>query len=240
MSKEPLREITCSTCGAPVPLAAESPTSCAHCGRAVELPVFHVELHRKMLAGAAHLAQADALWRALPPPMPRWVEPAFMGATVVGVTTLVVSWASTLGHHGMEPGRAFALFVLAPTFVALQLGLELLAWWSPFARLEQRFSASQDSRFPEVARCRICGAPITVSPQAVLTRCAYCGSDNLVRRLTSATFRRARETAEQGRQQIDEAIANLRTLGQQRAFVRWLGPGIMIPLYGLLLFVLWR
>ncbi|RLB56981.1 MAG: hypothetical protein DRJ42_01650 [Deltaproteobacteria bacterium] len=233
------REVTCPTCGAPVALAAKSPTPCAHCGTDVALPVIHVDLYQKLMAGAGRLAQADAIWKGLPPPMPRWMVPVFVAGVVLGSFALVIGWTVLARDLFGGPGRGFALVVMGPAFVALQFGLELLAWWSPVARLEQNFSAFSDKKFPEVARCRVCGAPLAVHESAVVTRCAHCGSDNLVRRLRREAFVQAREMVERGRQQIDEAMVTLEMLRLQRRVIRWLGPAIMIPIFVILLVALW-
>lgn len=241
-SSSELREVTCNGCGAPVPLAPMTTTICAFCNSEVALPVLHVDLFQKMLSGSAQLAQADAIWRRLPLPLPRWAPMVFAFAIVVVVLALTVTWAALLrsgtGLLG-GPARSMVLIVIGPSFVGLQLVLELLAWLSPCSRLEEQFSAYGDERFLGIVRCRNCGAPLTLSEHSVVIRCSYCKSDNLVRRLRRAAFRHARELAGHGRRQIDDAIATLRTLQMQRDFVRWAGPVMMIPLFCILLVVLW-
>ncbi len=106
---------------------------------------------------------------------------------------------------------------------ALQVVLEMLAYWSPLTRLELTFSARRDPARPALVLCRQCGAPLTPRAEAIVLRCAYCGTDNLVRSLGLAAYRHTREVSEGGRAQLDEAIANIRALRTQRAFVRVFG-----------------
>lgn len=210
--------VLCASCGAPVPLAAVSPTPCAHCGAAVVLPVLHVDLYARLTQGAAELAEGERMWATLPRPLPRWIPITTFAALPVVVLSCVALWVSLAPAD--HPGRFAVLLIVAPTMLALQLALELLAYWSPLTRLEVRFSAQRDPAHPALVLCRQCGAPLTPRPAAIVLRCAYCSTDNLVRSLGLAAYRRAREVSEGGRAQLDEAIANARSLGTQRTIVR--------------------
>lgn len=138
------------------------------------------------------------------------------------------------------PGRSFALYALAPSLLAAHAGLELLAFWSPLARLEARFTAIRDPHYPKLALCRSCGAPLTIGLGAILARCAYCGVDNLLRMLRRAAFQRGREADEQGRAQLDDAVANVRMLREQRRLVRGIGLTTILGLIGVMAIALWN
>lgn len=213
--------VICTSCGAPVPLAAVSPTHCAHCGAEVALPALHVDLFSRLTAGAANLAEGERLWRSLPRPLPRFLPAALFSAMPVFVVACIVMWARFAPPE--HPGRFAALLIIAPTMLALQVALELLAYWSPLQRLEVRFSAQRDPARPKLLLCRQCGAPLTPRAEAIMLRCAYCSTDNLVRALTLASYRHAREVSEGGRAQLDEAIANIRMLAMQKTIVRIVG-----------------
>ncbi len=172
-------------------------------------------------------------------PMPAWFPQAFVVLTVAGVSLLTVAWAIWGLRALGGPGRSFLLMVMYPVMAALYLGLELLAYWSPFARLEMAHSALRDPGFPELLLCRTCGAALSVEPAAIATRCAYCRTDNLLRRPKPAAYAQAKAIATHGRADLDEAIANLRTLRMTRSIVRWVGLGSIAAVLGLLTIKLW-
>ncbi len=233
-----LSPIQCGGCGAPVPLAAEPRVRCRHCGEEVALPATHVALFAQATQGEAHLAQADAIWRTLPPPMPRWLPKAFVVVCVTAVIGLTVLWAVVGRTLLGGPGNSFVYLVMLPVLVGLQLGLELLAYGSPYARLVLDYSALCDPGFPEVLCCRECGAALTVRTDRVVARCAYCRVDNLVTSPKRAAFKRAHGLAREGRAQVDDAIATLRMLRTQRAVVRWVGGGVCAGVWLILAFAL--
>lgn len=172
--------------------------------------------------------------------MPAWLPKAFVVLTVGGVLTLTVAWAIWGLRALGGPGRSFVVLVMYPVMAALYVGLELLAYWSPFARVEAAHSALSDPSFPELLLCRTCGAALSVEPAAVVTRCAYCRTDNLLRHPRPAAYTKAREIGKRGRANLDEAIANLRTLYTQRGVVRWVGGGVIAAVLVLLTAALWR
>jgi len=235
-----VRPVGCSSCGAPVPLSPSNPTPCRHCGASVTLPATHVELYRRVTQGEAHLRAADALWRSMPRPMPKGAEKLFALGIVGVIVAAVLLWLTTGMSLLGSPGFSFVMMVMLPTFVATHLGFELLAYWAPYARLEMDLSAERDLAYPKLALCRCCGAALTVTDQTIATRCAFCGADNLVRTLKPAAFRRVHEVSTAGRTQIDEAIATLWMLRQQRAMVRWISPALMIPLFVIMAISLWN
>jgi hypothetical protein len=222
-----------------VPLAPQSPTACRHCGVMVDLPPEHVALLARTITGREQLAAADALWRSMPMPMPAWFPRAFVVLTVAGVSGLTVAWAIWGLRALGGPGRSFLLLVMYPVMAALYTGLEMLAYWSPFARLETAHSALRDPGFPELLLCRTCGAALSVEPAAIVTRCAYCRTDNLLRRPRPLAYEKAKAIAARGRADLDEAIANLRALRLQRSIVRWVGVGSIVGVLGLLTIKLW-
>lgn len=235
-----LAPIFCERCGAPVPLAPKSPTRCAHCDASVDLPIGHVELLARTLRGQEQLKAADEFWGSMPRPMPSNMARVFVVGVVAMVFAFVLLWAFVFLHSVGGPGRGFALFAFNPSLLGGYLGLEMLAFWSPYARLESSLSATCDPRFPEVALCRHCGAPLSVTRESIFTRCPYCGTDNLVRVLRPQAVQKAQAIATQGRAELDAAIANLQMLRMQRSVVRWVGVPITLGLMALMTTALWN
>lgn len=233
-----LRHLACAGCGAPVPLGPEPVAQCRHCGHATELPREHVELFAQAARGEAQLEQADRLWRTLPRTMPLVLPKLFAPLTCALVLGLTVTWAAVGRSMLGGPGFSFVVLVLLPAFVAVQLGLELLAYWSPYARLVVDMSALRDPGYPELLLCRYCGAALEVLRDRVVARCAYCRVDNLTEKPRKAAFDRARALDAHGKTQLDDAIASLRMLRMQRAIVRWVGAGTMTALWLVLAFAL--
>lgn len=233
-----IHPVECSGCGAPVPLATTSPVPCRHCGAPVHLPSEHVALAASLARGEDELRAADALWKTLPSPRsPRAARLIGFGmCAVVLVCTFV--WAFVLLPRFGRPGFSMVFFVLVPSLVAMQLGLEWLACGSPYARLEQSITASVDPRFPEVVLCRHCGAPLTLHEHALFARCAYCGAHNLVRHPKPAAYRYVSQVARVGKEQLAEAIAAVRMIFLQRRIVRWVGVGASLCIVGVLAFAL--
>lgn len=233
-----LQPIECTGCGAPVPLATTSPVPCRHCGAPVHLPAEHVALAASLARGEVDLRAADEIWRTLPPPRSRGSARliGFGMCAVVLVCTFV--WAFVVLPRFGRPGFTMVFFVMVPSLATMQLGLEWLACGAPYARLEQSIQASVDPRFPEVALCRHCGAPLTLHEHALFARCAYCGAHNLVRHPKPAAYRHVGTVARVGKEQLAEAIATVRTIFLQRRIVRWVGVGASACIVAVLAFAL--
>lgn len=214
-----LAPIECHGCGAPVPLVAAPTTRCAHCRAEVAIPAGHARLAMDLARAEADVRAADEVWKTLPSPRGpnagRWIV-AGLVSTVLGTSALWAVVGVRSGHFGIT----LVTIVLAPSLAAMCVAIDWLAGGAPWARLESDWSAGVDARFPEVALCRGCGAPLSVHAHAIVARCAHCRADNLVRRLRPAAYRYARAATVAGHADLAEAIAAARTIFEQRAILR--------------------
>jgi DNA-directed RNA polymerase subunit RPC12/RpoP len=222
--------IDCPSCGAPVPLAPNEQVSCRYCGAAVRLPLAHVKLHREKQSARENRRATDAIWRAMPEPMPWWapklVVAILCGSTAVLVTVIMFMWAS--GRYGWSVRQAMVLGIFLPIFVLLYGLIEMLAYFAPYERLCSALSAERDERFPDTALCRNCGAALTVEMGDVAATCSYCGVESLLGRIRSVTRRRVAREATHAKGDLKQAADAANMLRLQRKIVRIIVPPILI------------
>jgi hypothetical protein len=182
-----IEQLKCTSCNASLPLADAPSVSCWYCGAARSVPD---ELRRALSVARERTkatARATAQWRSLEAVhVPRAlyvacsVTPFVLFAVGIGAA-LNVAWLVPARRTAVPQALAWAMWVpLIPvTYAAGKIGLRnLLAsgtdWISAtFASLPSAVEGGPPG-------CRLCGAPLTVEPEDIFVRCAYCETESLV------------------------------------------------------------
>ena len=194
--------LSCPACDAPVALAREATVRCPFCGGQVAVP----ESYRSALDVAEREVAADALThRAFatlgkPPSLLLRALAAMTGGVgrmilttfltlvvVVHLLNACIDHAARWFHVNVRDWLSNdeqALLFFGLTFVAL-LAIFALALFGrrragDLQKLHRALAAQPPARAGGPARCRDCGAPLTVPEGALGVRCAYCKCDNLV------------------------------------------------------------
>jgi DNA-directed RNA polymerase subunit RPC12/RpoP len=216
----PVDVLRCPACGADVPLGQADDARCVHCGREVPLPETYRELRRLQREDEASRQRAQALFSTLD--SPPWLFTRVLAA--VFDQPMIVFWiffgvpvglASVLGGLAIgercrlsEAASTGASFVILFAFAFVPRSIGIYAnRRAGGRRLLLAGLAAQPPRLPGgPARCRECGAPLDVTPGALVARCVYCGADSAVR-VRTPFVARARRAVRVAAHTIDEAAA---------------------------------
>jgi hypothetical protein len=182
-----IEQLKCASCNASLPLADAPSVLCWYCGAVRSVPA---EL-RRALSVARERTQATeratVQWRRLE--AIRVPRALYVACSVAPFVLFVAGVGASLTVAALVPARramvpqalAWAMWLpLIPvSYVAGKIGLRnLLAsgvdWISAtFASLPSAVEGGPPG-------CRLCGAPLTVEPDDVFVRCAYCDTESLV------------------------------------------------------------
>ncbi len=197
-----LSVLTCRGCDAPIALARDARVRCPFCGAEVEIPETYraaLDVTEREVAADALTHQAFATLGTPPSALLRALAAITGGAGRVVLTTILTfvlvvhafNWAIAHGsawlHVNLYDFLSHAeqeLVVFGGSFVALGAIFALAVFGRRRALdlggLQRALAAHPPAREGGPARCRDCGAPLTVPRDALGVRCAYCQCDNLV------------------------------------------------------------
>ncbi|HEY2745066.1 MAG TPA: hypothetical protein VGL86_10605, partial [Polyangia bacterium] len=197
-----LSVLTCSACAAPVPLSRDAEARCPFCGAAMAMPAAYraaLDVAEREVAADALTHQAFATLGRPPSALMRAMATLTGGVGRVLLTALLVfilvvhlfntaidhagAWLHVNARDWLSHAEQ-ALVIFGSGFVAFGAILALALFGRRRAvdlgRLQRALAAHPPARPGGPARCRDCGAPLSVPPNALGVRCAYCKCDNLV------------------------------------------------------------
>lgn len=175
-----LELLRCPNCNIGVPLQSSPRVTCTSCGTEVTIPSRHAEALRAATEGRkARDRVAVALQQLAKGPSPGLIG---IGAPAI---VLLPPLATYLAER--FSGLAFSnieLMVYAALPATLP-GIWLVLWAAAASGTSARFcdalSALPSPEIKGQLSCRSCGAPLGAPEKGHVRRCAYCGSDNLMR-----------------------------------------------------------
>lgn len=242
---EGLSVLACASCGAPVEVTREKLTHCAHCGHDTEVP----ENYRAALDVAEREVETDALTQAAfaklgaGPPWPLraigvisskwWLVPLlflFVFDVVVDIADYgfdhIEAWFGVNGWDWFTLNEQIlivwgsSIFVMAVLVVLGAFGMRRA---TDLTALHAALAAKPPDREGGPARCRECGAPLTIPKNALGVRCAYCKTDNLVA-IPKIDLLRAKIATKKVAREVKQA------LGDQRSEIRKLRISLAVRL----------
>jgi len=201
-SEPRLQPLVCPSCAGPIPLADADSVSCPYCQTPVPVPAAYRQLKRERAALTAERAAAEKLYRRLGHAPPRvlklfrffespWFWMFGAGFWIVACAVVFVigtPWVGATFFHvntnDLLTDAVQDAISVGGTIGSIVLGL-LLASWSrkrvaSRAGLQVALAAAPPESEGGPARCRRCGAALTVAPGVLGARCDYCHADNLV------------------------------------------------------------
>ncbi len=219
-----LEVLSCASCGAPVALGDGDEAACASCGGRTQIPAEHRALRdasgwdaqtRRAAEAALHTFDAPpglfmrvVAWFAGWPFAAVFMlfgVPLFFFDLVVAVK-LSALLCRALGwpHQNIDVmpidmlsvmmGVVLWLMTIVPAYLAAYGGRRVTARRHLLAALAARPPTSPGGP----ARCRGCGAPLTVEADALVARCLYCRAENAVRLTAGELASRQRSTEKIG------------------------------------------
>jgi hypothetical protein len=182
-----IEQLKCGSCNASLPLADAPSVKCWYCGAECHVPD---ELRRALRLARERTratALAAALWRRLE--SVRVPRALYVASSVAPLTLFAAGVACGLAAVLLIPARramvprvlAWAVWLpLVPVmYVACEVGLRnLLA--SGVDWIAATYASVPPATEGGPPGCRLCGAPLTVEPEDVFVRCAYCDTESLV------------------------------------------------------------
>ena len=182
-----IEQLKCASCNASLPLADAPTVKCWYCGAARTVPD---ELRRALRVARARTratALAASLWRKLE--SVRVPRALYVASSVTPLALFAAGIVCGLAVALIAPSRralvprllAWAVWLpLVPvTYAACAVGLRnLLA--SGVDWIAATYAAVPPASEGGPPGCRLCGAPLTVEPEDVFVRCAYCDTESLV------------------------------------------------------------
>lgn len=200
--------LLCHACGSPVPLRAGHHVTCPACRASVAIPARYQALwaERGLADAARHELETRYASAARVPA--RWVDRLAVALVLALPALAVVAWMSVAARSP----DSVTLFTEA-IVPAMLPGTALWLWSGAVHATIVRFQLALAARAPAddggPSRCRHCFAPLDVPADAVLVRCAYCGTDHLRSDVTAAT-RRAELAVGAELRTLDQATVALR------------------------------
>jgi hypothetical protein len=182
-----IEQLKCASCNASLALADAPSVQCWYCGEVCRVP----EELRRLLRLARERTQATtraaAQWRQLEAVrVPRALYVAcslmplalFAGGIVAG---LAVAWLIPARRAAVAPALAWTTWLpLIPlTYAAFERGLRAMLA-SGVDWISATFASLPPANEGGPPRCRLCGAPLTIEPDDIFVRCAYCDAESLV------------------------------------------------------------
>lgn len=181
---EPSAVLTCGGCGAPLAVDERATVRCGGCGKDNPLPeAIRARVAETVTAQRAMGETVEAVTRLLDQPGAIWSSAMQLVASLT-VTAGWVGITSSLMSVGAQAVDAPALAIglasgWALTFGCFSLARLALARRRALIVLRTTFGARPPKRAGEGSACRRCGGALPAA-SALVSRCAYCGSDNLI------------------------------------------------------------
>lgn len=232
MNLEPL---SCSSCGAAVPLGDGATFPCPHCSATVSAPKHYLEWRnekRANLEAEAHLIELHKRLGKTPNPLEIWLSKIQGGCGCGGC--LASFFVFILGSQLLRAGLWAAVglswllgvapdpdpdaetsvlviatilfpFLVASVLVVLGLGF-VRGKVLALAQLQGKLIASPPTHAGGLSTCRSCGGPLRSQAGQMCSPCYYCGSQNLVS-LDPAWCERLRSHTTQSQESLQEAVA---------------------------------
>jgi len=200
-----LAVLTCTQCNAPIPFADEETTACPFCKTENKVPAEYREMRAAKALDASARSEAERVLRKLD--RPPWLATKVLARVLdlpmiafwlvygipVGLFSIIRGMAISnwIGHHWLgvphEKEGPYWLFIacifgllLVILFIPRVLGVLANRRITDRMRVLGALAAKPPKRPGGPASCRSCGAPLFVETDALLARCAYCGTDNAV------------------------------------------------------------
>jgi uncharacterized Zn finger protein (UPF0148 family) len=201
----PLEVLRCTQCNAPIPFADDETTTCPFCRTENKVPPAYREMRAAKSLDTSARHEADRVLRKLD--RPAWMVTKvlarvldlpflafwFLYGIPVGLYSVIkgMKISGWIGHHWMgvpqgkdEPYWLFIACIFGLLFVILfiprVLGVMANRRITDRVRLLAALAAKPPRTAGGPASCRSCGAPLFVETDALIARCAYCGTDNAV------------------------------------------------------------
>ena len=186
--REPPNLIRCQSCGAPLPPAASAQVRCPYCHAENALPAALVAKVQAAERLRRQHERDEQLCRSL------LKQPSARVANVVAfggglAVLLVAALAAFLGGaffmiDGKEAGlprwAGVGLIEMGVALLPLAFVRRVLSNRRALRILTLGFAAMPPQREGGLSSCRNCGGPLpNVEPRVVLSRCGYCGAENL-------------------------------------------------------------
>ncbi|MEO8550428.1 MAG: hypothetical protein ABI678_10655 [Kofleriaceae bacterium] len=178
-----VEELTCASCGAPVPPDDRAEVACAACQAPVEVPDAlreRVRVGRVATHATALRKRAVTAMTTLP------------GARGVGWQLRALGWVMLAAWPGLFVGAWIAAvpfsFGLVVGLLVIGVALDVAIYYAVLPRFVVRqafpislYQFAARSNDQDQACCRQCSAPLPISTDTVV-RCAFCDTDNLLGR----------------------------------------------------------
>ncbi len=196
-----------------MPIDDADSVACPFCAAVVKVPGAHRKAVILTRQEDDQIAAAEQAWRALE----RWTMPRSLvfaltlpagAALLIGFTLAAAkTWGvSSTGLSARQVLGWVAFVPLAPSLVLAMLAVALRPYAQQVPLLRAQLAARAGQHQPE---CRSCRAPVRLRPGALLVRCPYCRTDNLVT-LAAVDERALAASAASAQESVLEAIAKLR------------------------------
>jgi len=176
--------LACTNCGAPAAPAAKPHVTCSFCSATIDMPAeirekvstsAQLEKSRRVITRHASRFLQSTLARARWAMVPTGLAlAAWLTSVVVGVPMYVRGQSSAWGILLLVMALAF----LAPGVTALFAGVLIGRQAAPILALN--LGAPPPARVGEPHTCRVCGGPLVVPAQGVVTNCIFCRADNVL------------------------------------------------------------
>jgi uncharacterized Zn finger protein (UPF0148 family) len=222
-----LEVLSCDKCGAPVPLASDSATTCPRCSSEVAVPEAHRALHDERQELREDRAQAEVAWKKLPRALPEWlglgvaVWPIVGGAVatvVLPVVALINNWFG-LRDLDAEGWKLVIMGLVGVLFFWVLLILDLFVIRLTYGYDDEMRSYAALEREGGAHGCRVCGAPLFFREQDLAATCDYCGADSVLVRLSWRTRSRLDAAKREAKTSLKEAVSQLQFIrGEQGLF----------------------
>jgi uncharacterized Zn finger protein (UPF0148 family) len=205
---EKLEVLRCSSCSAPLVLGDTDAITCPACGTNNPVPEAYRDLRRARHDDPAVRAKAEAVLRKLDNPPSMVVKvlakcldlPMLAFAMIYGIPVAMIAilnadrfdtWLAPRLHVKVDDvpfGYMVAMMfgiLLVMAFIPRAFGVYANRRVADRSRLLGALSARQPKVAGAAAECRGCGAPLAVAPNAIVSMCGYCGTENAVKVETS-------------------------------------------------------
>lgn len=155
-----LAVLRCTGCGSPLALSSAEPR-CASCGKPYELPADYVATLALRGQVATELSRAELTWRRVQ-----------RASSVVSLP--IYTLATLCAFFGLATLGGSALIGLLAALMLFVVG----AYFATLSRHVPARPVVTDLGKPEIAKCRLCDAPLVFAAHDLFAACRYCGAED--------------------------------------------------------------